>query len=51
MKNIIKAILLMAAVIMFSAPKIQAQVSVDISIQASVAPPVIPVYEQPRAGL
>src|ERR1700759_1955093 len=46
MKKIIKIAMLVCAVA-FAAPKTFAQVSVGIGISANIAPPALPVYEQP----
>jgi hypothetical protein len=46
MKNNFRTMLLLA-IILIAGPKIYAQVSINVSIQANVAPPEIPVYEQP----
>src|SRR5579872_906222 len=46
MKNILRTGLLLA-IILFAGPKIYAQVAIDVSIQANVAPPEIPQYDQP----
>src|ERR1700740_3345733 len=46
MKSILKIGLFVAAAAL-AVPKTQAQVSVGVSISANVAPPALPVYEQP----
>jgi len=47
MKKLIKITFLLAAVTLFSVAKTQAQVSVGVTLQANVAPPAIPTYDQP----
>src|ERR1700756_5137044 len=47
MKNLLKITLLIAAGALLLTPKARAQVNVDLSIQANVAPPEIPEYDQP----
>lgn len=46
MKRIMK-MFLMVAVIAVITPKTYAQISIDVSIRANVAPPALPVYVQP----
>jgi WXXGXW repeat (2 copies) len=47
MKKLIKITFLLAAVTLFSVAKTQAQVSVGVTLQANIAPPAIPTYDQP----
>ena len=47
MKRLVKIICLVAAVGLMAAVKAQAQVSVGVGIQATIAPPALPVYVQP----
>ena len=46
MKKIIKMFLMVAAIAVIT-PKTYAQISIDVSIRANVAPPALPVYVQP----
>src|SRR5271154_6753361 len=48
MKNLVKMIFFIVAATMLSVTKSNAQLSVGVSIQANIAPPVIPVYAQPE---
>jgi hypothetical protein len=47
MKILMKSLLLVAAIVIAS-PSTYAQVSIGIGITANIAPPPIPVYEQPE---
>jgi hypothetical protein len=47
MKKIAKITILLAAIALLSIAKSYAQVSVGVSLQANIAPPAIPTYDQP----